>query len=165
MRNRFVRLGALTAIVATAVIAMHQRGDAGVTTTTPTMNCLAYPQNSLAGGPQAAPTAATFTVNAPDEVLQAETFALTVQMAPIDIPLTNSGYTVNNIKTLRAEIPDPANATINSVSIAGGSPGWTMTLESDPWDRFKRTLLEDGSRRSLYDVVEFPEGHPNRPGR
>jgi hypothetical protein len=46
-------------------------------------------------------------------------------------------------------------------------PGWTMTLESDPWDRFKRTLLDDGSRQSLtlYDAVDFPEGHPQRPGR
>jgi len=44
-------------------------------------------------------------------------------------------------------------------------PGWTMTLESDPWDRYKRTLLKDGSRRSLYDVVEFPEGHPKHPRR
>ena len=42
-------------------------------------------------------------------------------------------------------------------------PGWTMTLESDPWDRYKRTLLKDGSRLSLYDVIEFPEGHPKRP--
>lgn len=42
-------------------------------------------------------------------------------------------------------------------------PGWTMTLESDPWDRFKRTLLEDGTRRTLYDAVDFPEGHPKRP--
>jgi hypothetical protein len=44
-------------------------------------------------------------------------------------------------------------------------PGWTMTLESDPWDRYKRTLLKDGSRRSLYDLVEFPKGHPKRPRR
>lgn len=130
MRGRCIRVAAITAIVATAVIAMPLRVEAGPTTTTPTMNCLAYPQNSLAGGPQAAPTAATFTVNAPDEVLQAETFTLTVQMAPIEIPTTNSGYAVNNIKTLRAEIPNPANATVNSVSISGGSPGWTMTHAS-----------------------------------
>ena len=40
-----------------------------------------------------------------------------------------------------------------------------MTFESDPWDRFKRTLLKDGSRRSLYDAVEFPAGAPKRPDR
>jgi hypothetical protein len=44
-------------------------------------------------------------------------------------------------------------------------PGWTMTLEGDPWDRYKRTLLKDGTRRFLYDAVDFPKGHPKRPGR
>ncbi|HSO39638.1 MAG TPA: hypothetical protein VLT33_44230 [Labilithrix sp.] len=44
-------------------------------------------------------------------------------------------------------------------------PGWTMTLESDPWDRYKRTLLDDGSGRSLYDAIDFPKGHPKRPPR
>ncbi len=38
--------------------------------------------------------------------------------------------------------------------------GWSMTLASDPWDRFKRTLLEDGSRRTLYDAIHIPDGHP-----
>jgi hypothetical protein len=42
-------------------------------------------------------------------------------------------------------------------------PGWTITPVSDPWDRFKRTQLEDGSRRTLYDAVDFPEGYPQRP--
>ena len=42
-------------------------------------------------------------------------------------------------------------------------PGWTITPVSDPWDRFKRTLLEDGSRRTLHDAVDFPEGYPQRP--
>ena len=44
-------------------------------------------------------------------------------------------------------------------------PGWTMTLASDPWDRYKRTLLKDGSRRSLYDAIDFPDGHPKHPRR
>jgi hypothetical protein len=42
-------------------------------------------------------------------------------------------------------------------------PGWTMTLESDPWDRYKRTLLADGRSRTLYDALDFPKGHPKRP--
>lgn len=42
-------------------------------------------------------------------------------------------------------------------------PGWEMTLESDPWDRYKRTVLVDG--RTLFDAVDFPEGHPKRPRR
>lgn len=42
-------------------------------------------------------------------------------------------------------------------------PGWTLSLESDPWDRFKRTLLEDGSGRTLHDAVDFPKGHPQLP--
>jgi hypothetical protein len=38
-----------------------------------------------------------------------------------------------------------------------------MTLESDPWDRYKRTLLADGRGRTLYDALDFPKGHPKRP--
>ncbi|MDB4946405.1 MAG: hypothetical protein JWP97_5939 [Labilithrix sp.] len=38
-------------------------------------------------------------------------------------------------------------------------PGWSMTLESDPWDRFKRTLLKDGTRRTLFDAVDFPRSY------
>ena len=42
-------------------------------------------------------------------------------------------------------------------------PGWTMSPVSDPWDRFKRTLLGDGSRRTLFDAVDFPQGYARRP--
>ena len=39
--------------------------------------------------------------------------------------------------------------------------GWTLSLTSDPWARYKRVTVPDG--RSLFAALTFPEGYPKRP--
>ncbi|WP_198045388.1 cyclase [Kitasatospora mediocidica] len=61
------------------------------------------------------------TANAPSSVTAGSTFAVSIAPDALTVPVSVSGYTVNSISGLTLTMPIPTNATLNGVTLSGGS--------------------------------------------
>ena len=106
----------------------RRRAHAGASTvdTPVTFPCTAYPQTSLVGS-QSTSIDTTWHATAPDTVLPGGSFTITATLDPVQVPTSNSGYDVNNFRSLTAKVPDPSNVNVTDVSISGGDSGWGVS--------------------------------------
>ena len=111
---------------ATLVSGAGERAGASTVDTPVTFPCTAYPNTSLSG-PQSTSIDTTWHSTAPDTVLPGTSFTITATLDSVAVPTQNSGYNVNNFRSLTAKIPDPSNVNVTGVSISGGDSGWGVS--------------------------------------
>lgn len=73
------------------------------------------------GGAQTFTIGAGVNGTAPSSVASGSAFAVSLAPDPITVPSSVNGNTVNSISDLKLSAPVPANATLNSETISGGS--------------------------------------------
>ena len=126
MRRLLATATAAALAVAGAFVAVPDSVSAHTQTTPVSFTCTAYPDTSLAP-PQATNVDLTFNTTGPDTVLVGEPIAEVIQLEPIEVPATNSGYSVAHMRDIVLKVPVPANASYVSGSLSGNTAGWSLT--------------------------------------
>ncbi|MFC4375082.1 hypothetical protein ACFO5K_13340 [Nocardia halotolerans] len=72
--------------------------------------------------------AATVTTTAPGSAASGSAVAITIAPGASSVPSSASGFTVNNISNLKMTIPTPANSTLVSATLSGGSTPGTVAV-------------------------------------
>jgi dehydratase len=106
-------LAAGISLAATVAVA----APASAATVPVTFDCQARPP---VGAPQQVPLPTAVDGTAPASIRAGGTFEVVLTPAPLDVPTTIGGYTLNNLHDARTRVA-VTNATIQSVRLSGGS--------------------------------------------
>ena len=110
--------------VVAAALATAPAAGADTTATALSFNCVAGPL-PIIGGTTNVTQNLSFHTDAPATVQPGATFNTVVTTDPIVVPASQSASgvtaTVNHISNISVRIPVPANATVNNVSLSGGT--------------------------------------------
>ncbi len=111
----FTRVAAATFVAASATLL-----TAGAAAAAP-VDLLYSCQASTFIGPVATTFDASMESNAPETVAPGESFTVTVVSQPNTVPSVVSGLPLMDIRNVSLTIPIPANSTLESASLSGGS--------------------------------------------
>lgn len=85
-------------------------------------------QGTILGIGQTSTMTTSVTGTAPSSAASGSEVAITVTPGVSEVPSSASGFTVNNISNLKMTIPTPANSTLVSADVSGGTvPGTVST--------------------------------------
>jgi hypothetical protein len=126
MRRVTASFAAAALVTSAMFVAQSNSVEAHVQTTTVSHTCTAYPDTTLAP-PSATNVELTFNTDAQDTVLAGGAINATIQLDPIEVPATNSGYTVSYMRDVVLKLPVPANVSYSSGSLSGNSAGWSIS--------------------------------------
>lgn len=105
-----------------------------------TVFCLAAPANAATvsvnwtckgtvfGIGQTSNMTATVTSTAPSSAASGSAVAITIAPGASSVPSSASGFTVNNVSNIKMTIPTPANSTVVSATVSGGSTAGTVAV-------------------------------------
>ena len=126
MRKVVAVVAASSLAIGMGVVVSAPTAEAHTQTTSVSHTCTAYPDTSLAP-PQPTNVELTFNTTAQDTVLAGGAVNAAVQLAPIEVPATNGGYSVSYMRDIILKVPVPTNASYVSGNLTGNTAGWSLS--------------------------------------